>query len=253
MPPLLQPGFDDQGECLICGKVIKGRFDGHTKYHRDHNNWDFNCKFNALGMCDRFKNPTNNPSDCKLHMIKCHFTFDNHDNVETRKLVDLMKHKGTCGCGYHGIAKKWLHNHVLTDVCPLTKTGAVAPPPPQYQCSICDRNFYRSNDWYRHYMSHRGTWDFSCKFRHLGECGRYKGPFTRPNSCITHMLVAHFKFNRITTPRRFKLSGLYQKLGKCKCGYRGLAKTWVDDHVLGNQCFLIKEPCESDDGESGEA
>lgn len=239
--------FNKQGECLICGKVIKQFFASHIKLHKDHNNWDFMCKFKALGKCD-YNNTPKSPFHCKSHMLRRHFKFDD-DYVPLDRQEEVYKHEGTCECGYHGGSKTWLNDHVLKNKCPLLRPDAIVPPRPQYPCSMCDRSFAREVNWLRHLPSHRGNWDFTCKFKHLGECGYRKDSSCKPHGCIRHMLNVHFKFDKLRNTSKLPTRRMYQFLGKCKCGYKGRAKIWVDEHVLGDQCPLIKEPSESDAGE----
>lgn len=241
------------GKCPLCGKYIKRGFTVHMKGHQDYKNWDYNCKFKVLGKCKTYKNTLSSPAHCLFHMFTQHFKFDDYKVPRSPNIDELLKHTGECGCGYNDVAKDWLYDHVLTDECPLTKPGAVAPPPPQYKCSVCHRTFHRSKDWYKHFTAHRGSWDLNCKFRRLGKCGLYHGPSKIAHVCIEHMLNAHFKFDRIDKPSTHKYSQLLREFGRCKCGYHGLATTWVDEHVLGDQCPLIEELSESEAEEHHEA
>ncbi|CAN3374231.1 hypothetical protein DIRU0_D11606 [Diutina rugosa] len=244
--PVADEGYASHGKCFICGRVVKNNLAYHMKCHHDYNNWDFNCKFRCLGECNRVKYKRKYLSNCILHMVTCHFKFDNDDIPKSRKIDEVLEHKGKCRCGYHEVAKKWLRDHVLTDECPLIRPQPVRPSPPPHQCTICGRRFENRGSCIRHEKTHRGTWDFNCKFRQLGVCGSYRGPSGQSRYCIKHMLHIHFKFDGIKRPWKLKRSILLQKYGECACGYHGLAKTWVDEHVLGDQCPLIDAQFESD-------
>ncbi|MCH0628533.1 hypothetical protein JNB11_00900 [Kocuria palustris] len=233
--------FGLKGTCSICGRVIKAHYADHMKSHREYNNWDYNCKFRGLGECDNVGPMRKSPARCIKHMVTRHFKFDTYKIPKSPRLGDLLKHKGTCGCGYYGVAEKWLHDHVLRDECPLTRV-APNPLPTPYQCSVCGKRFKGGANWVKHFKSHRGTWNFDCKFRHLGKCGKYKGPSKFPHACIRHMINTHFKFDGVKHPCNCRINMLFREFGKCKCGYHGLAKTWVYEHVLRNQCPLIEEP-----------
>ena len=251
VPPPQQPvsspqDYGSQGECYICGRVIKNNLAYHMKCHHDYNNWDYHCKFRGLGECDNVTYTGRSPSNGILHMVEWHFKFDNDDNPKSRKIDEVLKHKGKCRCGYHEVAKKWLHDHVLTDECPLIRPQPVQQSPRPRQCTICGRRFQNRGSCATHMRSHRGTWDFNCKFRHLGVCGRYRSTSRRSSDSIQHMLRNHFKFDGIKKVWKLKVWDMLRKYGECACGYHGLVKTWVDEHVLGDQCPLIDENFESD-------
>lgn len=117
--PVADEGHGSQGKCIICGRVVKNNFAYHMKCHHDYNNWDFNCKFRQLGGCGLYRGPSRQPRYCIEHMLHIHLKFDGIKRPWRHKGSILLQKYGECACGYHGLAKTWVDEHVLGDQCPL--------------------------------------------------------------------------------------------------------------------------------------